>query len=92
LRRRHGAIDIAGAGIGRCRPFLAGRRVDRGDDLAIRRRDPFAADEQLLMTQQIFGHVSCLPKRSSHCHCEERSDEAIQSISHRPWIASLRSQ
>jgi hypothetical protein len=35
------------------------------------------------------GHFCC--GGLSNCHCEERSDEAIQ-LSWQLWIASLRSQ
>ena len=55
-------------------------RVDRGQD----RLDKIVADSIAPRTERTF---------SRRRHCEERSDEAIQTISAvTVWIASLRSQ
>ena len=57
-----------------------------------RRAKPGAAagDQDALSLQQAFFKHRFTPSVSRHC--EERSDEAIQTIRGRVWIASLRSQ
>ena len=67
LRRLERAVEVGPAGVRHAADLLAGRGVDHGQGLALRRLLPFAVDEELSVDVSHGSVLAVLTKSGARC-------------------------